>query len=276
MQYLTNPSLLLFIKLVITVALLASGFFVNRALSWSLRRLYPGNPEKARSKMVFFKNLVRVLVFALLVSVWASQISGALLSVAAIAGAMIITGKEAFLILLGYINISLTKPFRIGDYIEIGNMHGRVLDIDLFTTKLFEIGTSGKYTGRRLAVPNSLVFTQTVKHSSMLGRFNLYSIDIILPFVCDTEKAEKIARRIANEVASTFIEEADKHFDRIELSEFVDLPSAKPEVFWQAYNELAHKMIVRLACPMDQRGDIEQTIYRKFWREFGPVGREKG
>lgn len=275
MQYFTDPSFLLFIKIVLTLALLASGFFVNRALSWSLRRLYPGNPEKARSQMVFFKNLVRVLVLALLVSVWASQISGALLSVAAIAGAMIITGKEAFLILLGYINISLTKPFRIGDYIEIGSMHGRVIDIDLFSTKLFEIGASGKYTGRRLAVPNSLVFTQTVKHSSMLGRYNLYSIDIILPFVCDTEKAEKVARGVANSVASSFIEEADRHFDRIELSDFVDLPSAQPEVFWQAYNELAHKMIVRLACPIEKRGDVEQAIYRGFWREFGPVGREK-
>ncbi|MDX1670625.1 MAG: mechanosensitive ion channel, partial [Limnobacter sp.] len=264
-------SFLLFLKLTITFGLMLSAFFVNRALSWSLRRLYPGKPERARSQMVLFKNLVRVSVLVLLVSVWASQISGALLSVAAIAGAMIITGKEVVLILLGYINISLTKPYRIGDYIEIGSMHGQVIDIDLFSTKLFEIGTSGKYTGRRLAIPNSLVFTQTVKHSSMLGKYNLYSIDIILPFSSDTVRAEKIAHEVAMEAVSDFIDEADKHFDRIEFSDFVDLPSAQPVVFWQAYNELAHKMIVRLACPADKRGDIEQTIYRGFWSAFGPV-----
>ena len=274
MDYLADPSFLFFLKIIITIALLTSGFVVNRALSWSLRRLYPGNPEKARAQMVFFKNVVRLLVLALLITVWASQRSGALLSVAAIAGAMIITGKEVVLILLGYINISLTKPFRIGDYIEIGNMHGQVIDIDLFATKLFEIGTSGKYTGRRLAIPNSLVFTQTVKHSSMLGRFNLYSIEIILPFVCNTERAEMVARRVAESVVTPFIEEADKHFDRIEISDFIDLPSAQPDVFWQAYNELAHKMIVRLACPLEKRGDVEQAIYRGFWREFGPVGQQ--
>lgn len=271
MDLLEQPSFLLFLKLVITFTLMVSGFFVNRAMSWSLRRLYPGKPERARSQLVLFKNLVRLIVLVLLVSVWASQISGALLSVAAIAGAMIITGKEVVLILLGYLNISLTKPYRIGDYIEIGSMHGQVIDIDLFTTKLFEIGPSGKYTGRRLAIPNSLVFTQTVKHSSMLGKYNLYSIDIILPFTCDTERAERIARAVAMDAVSGFIDEADKHFDRIEFSDFVDLPSAQPEVFWQAYNELAHKMIVRLACPLEKRGDVEQTIYRGFWREYGAV-----
>jgi len=189
----------------------------------------------------------------------------------AIAGALIITGKEVVLSLLGYVNISLSKPFRIGDYIEIGTQNGRVIDIDLLSTKLFEIGMSGKYTGRRLAVPNAMVLTQTIKHLSMLGKFSLYTIEIILPFKADTARAEQVALQVANTVSASWVEEADQYFDRIEVSEFVDLPSAKPEVFWQAYNELAHKMIIRLACPLEKRGDAEQAIYKGFWREFGPV-----
>lgn len=271
MEFLRDPTTLFLIKLAITFGLMASGFFVNRGLSWSLRKLHPHHPEKARSQLVFLKNLVRMAVFFLLISVWASQITGAFLSVVAIAGAMIITGKEVVLSLLGYISISLTKPFRIGDYIEIGTQNGRVIDIDLLSTKLFEIGMSGKYTGRRLAVPNVMVFTHTIKHLSMLGKFSLYTIEIILPFKADTVKAEQVALQVANAVSAAWLDEADQYFDRIEVSEFVDLPSAKPEVFWQAYNELAHKMIVRLACPLEKRGDAEQAIYRGFWREFGPV-----
>ncbi|HEX4917572.1 MAG TPA: mechanosensitive ion channel domain-containing protein [Limnobacter sp.] len=271
MDLLKDPTTLFIFKLVITFGLMASGFFVNRALSWSLRKLHPYHPEKARSQLVFFKNLVRMAVFLLLVSVWASQITGAFLSVVAIAGALIITGKEVVLGLLGYVNISLSKPFRIGDYIEIGNQNGRVIDIDLLSTKLFEIGMSGKYTGRRLSVPNAAVFMNTIKHNSMLGKFSLYTIEIILPFKADTVRAEEVALRVARTVSAAWVEEADQYFDRIEVSEFVDLPAAHPEVFWQAYNELAHKMIVRLACPLEKRGDAEQAIYKGFWREFGPV-----
>ena len=92
-----------------------------------------------------------------------------------------------------------------------------------------------------------------------------------MPFKADTARAEQVALQVANSVSADWVEEADQYFDRIEVSEFVDLPGAKPEVFWQAYNELAHKMIVRLACPLEKRGDAEQAIYKGFWREFGPV-----
>lgn len=271
MELFKDPDTLFLFKLTLTLGLVVSGFFVNRALSWSLRRLHPGHPEKARSQLVFLKNLVRMLVFFLLVSVWASQITGAFFSIIAIAGAMIITGKEVVLSILGYVYISLSKPFRIGDYVEIGTQNGRVIDIDLLSTKLFEIGMSGKYTGRRLAVPNALVLTQTLKHMSMLGQFSLYTIDFILPFKADTQRAEQVALQVANTVSAGWIEAANQHFTRIEVSEFVDLPSAKPEVFWQPYSEFAHKMIVRLACPLQKRGDAEQAIYKGFWREFGPV-----
>lgn len=271
MDFIKDPTTLFMLKMAITFGLMATAYFINRGLSWSLRKLHPYHPEKARSQLVFLKNLVRISVFFLLVSVWATQISGAFLSVIAIAGAMIITGKEVVLSLLGYVNISISKPFRIGDYIEVGQQNGRVIDIDLLSIKLFEIGMSGKYTGRRLAIPNMFVFTQTIKHSSMLGKFSLYTIEIILPFKADTGRAEAVALQVANAVSAAWVEEADKYFDRVEVSEFVDLPAAKPEVFWQAYNELAHKMIVRLACPLEKRGDAEQAIYKGFWREFGPV-----
>lgn len=271
MELLKDPTTLFLFKLALTFGLMASGFFVNRALFWSLGKLHPNHPEKARSQLVLLKNLVRMGVLFMLLSVWASQITGAFLSVVAIAGAMIITGKEVVLSLLGYINISLSKPFRIGDYIEIGTQNGRVIDIDLLSTKLFEIGMSGKYTGRRLAVPNASVFTHTIKHLSMLGKFSLYTIDIILPFKVDTVLAEKTALQVAQTVSSSWLEEAGQHFNRIEVSEFVELPGAQPEVFWQAHSEFAHKMIIRLACPLEKRGDAEQAIYRGFWREFGPV-----
>lgn len=275
LEFIDDQSLIFFVKLVITLSLIASGFLVNNWIGWFLRKRYGNRLEKGRSRKVFIKNTVRVSILFLIFTLWASQISGALLSVAAIAGALIITGKEAVLILLGYINISLTKPFRIGDYIEIGNMHGQVIDIDLFSTKLFEIGASGKYSGRLLAIPNSLVFTQTIKHSSALGRYSLYTIDFILPFECDTEQAEKVAKDVAESVVAGFVEEADLHFNHIEVSQFIDLPNASPDIFWMAYSEFAHKMSVRLACPLEKRGDIEQAIYRGFWREFGPVGAPK-
>lgn len=261
----------LLLKLLISAVLLTLGFFLNQGLTWLLRRVYPGNTEKARSKLVLYKNLVRLLILALLVAVWASQISGALLSVAAIAGALLITGKEVVLCLFGYINLSIAKPYRVGDYVEIGNQSGRVLDIHLFSTRLFEIGPSGRYTGRVLSVPNLAVFAQTIKHSSSLGAYNLYCVDIILPFRCDSVRAEQVARQVAEKVAKEFMVEADRHFDRLEFSDFVDLPSASPAVIWQAYNEVAHKMTVRFACPSHKRGDVEQAIYREFWQIYGPV-----
>jgi len=56
------------------------------------------------------------------------------LSLAAVAGAVLIVSKELLMCVLGYLYITFVRPFKVGDLIEINQLHGRVIDIDIFAT----------------------------------------------------------------------------------------------------------------------------------------------
>ena len=75
----------------------------------------------------------------------------------------------------------VTKPFNRDDYIDIGNVSGKVKDIDLFITTLMT------YDNKTITVPNGLVNTSIlINHSKedirrVDCKFNIgYSSDIVL------------------------------------------------------------------------------------------------
>lgn len=255
-------------KVLVTFVLLFLGNALNKGLSWGLRKANHEDHAKGLRRLVLVKNLVRVIVAFLIFGLWMAQISSFIFSIAAFFGALIIAGKEAVLSVFGYLNITFARPFRIGDYIEVGDYQGRVIDVDMMNTTLSEVGPSKKQTGRQLTFPNSLVFTQPVRNLSSLGKFGLHLVEFILPVDDDLDKAEEIVLVVAERVCSPWLAEAIKHFDRIEVSRFIELPPGKPEVYWQPLDGRSHKMIVRLACPIHKRGNVQQELYKRFWVSY--------
>lgn len=89
--------------------------------------------------------------FFVIISVWASTIAGFALSLAAVAGAVLIVSKELLMCVLGYLYITFVRPFKVGDLIEINQLHGRVIDIDIFATTLAELAMPGSRPARWLS-----------------------------------------------------------------------------------------------------------------------------
>ena len=148
--------------LLVGVALLASHLWARYLAQGEI------SAEKRRIHLVWARNIIWFGATLIIVAVWASTIAGFALSVAAVAAAVLVVSKELVMCVLGYLYVTLVRPYKIGDVIEFSHLHGRVVDIDMFATTLVELDRAGQRTGKVAEFPNGLLLSQPLLLSGRL------------------------------------------------------------------------------------------------------------
>lgn len=228
-------------------------------------------PERSRQRVVALKNIVFFVSVMAVGTIWATKIAGVALSLAAFAGALVLSAKELIMCVTGYLFFSVSRPYRVGDYVEINGWAGRVTDVDMFATTLAEAATGNQLTGRAVSFPNSALLTHPVRNQSSTGNFVINLLRLAVPYNADRDKYENAALLAGQLVCGPWLDEADRHFRRIEEEDFLDLPSSKVKVIWEPHDIKQHWLTIRFASPLSQRVNAQQEIQRLFWREIGDL-----
>ncbi|MEW5966117.1 MAG: mechanosensitive ion channel family protein [Pseudomonadota bacterium] len=257
-------------KVIATVLLILIGAALSHL--WA-RYLARGeiSPEKRRLHLVWARNLIWFLIVFIIVSVWASTITGFALSLAAVAGAMLIVSKELLMCVLGYLFVTLVRPFKIGDVVEIGSLHGRVIDIDMFATSLVEMGYAGQLTGKTAEFPNAMLLTQPLKNTALGDDYVLHLFRMPIPEHAsrDLDRVEAAALSAADQATSAWREQAEAHFRRLADENFFDFSTGRSKVMWDFSDPAGLALVVRVACPAAMRPQVEQAVFRDTWRALG-------
>lgn len=229
--------------------------------------------EKRRLHLVLARNLIWFVALLIIVSVWASTIAGFALSVAAVAGALLVVSKELVMCVHGYLYVTVVQPYKMGDIIQFNQLHGRVVDIDMFATTLVELDRAGQRTGKLAEFPNGLLLTHPLINSSPNGAYSLHAIRIPIPerFTHDLDHIESIALASANQATSAWQEQAVAHFRKASEESFIALPSGKTKVSWDFSDPEHLVLVIRVACPVAQRAKVEQAVFREIWRSLAPA-----
>lgn len=224
--------------------------------------------EKRRLHLVWARNVIWFAVLLVILSVWASTITGFALSLAAVAGAILIVSKELVMCVLGYLYVTMVQPFKIGDVIEFNQLHGRVVDIDMFATTLVEFDASGQRTGKVAEFPNGLLLTHPLKNASPTGAYTLHAIRIPIPAgqAGDLDRIETAALAAADRATIVWREEVVAHFRKASEEQFIAFPSGQPKVSWDFADPEHLVLVVRVACPSAERARVEQSVFRDTWR----------
>src|SRR5690606_21781606 len=134
----------------------------------------------ARARAIFL--FLAILSFMVL---WADQIYSLIISITAVAAALAIATKELLLCLGGTFYKASTRPFSIGDRIEVGGTRGDVIDIGLFATQVLQVGPGNlthQYTGRSVTIPNSVFLTQNIINESYSTDYVLHIFEVPVKF----------------------------------------------------------------------------------------------
>lgn len=254
-------------KVFATVLLIGLGLLASHL--WS-RYLARGeiSAEKRRLHLVWARNIIWFVVLLTTVAVWASTIAGFALSLAAVAGAVLIVSKELIMCMHGYLYVTLVQPYKIGDVIEFNQLHGRVVDIDMFATTLVEFDKAGQRTGKVAEFPNGLLLTHPLKNVTPNGAYVLHAIRIPMPLgqAPDLDRVEAAARTAADLATAPWRDDAMSHFRKASEENFIALPSGQTKVSWD-FSDPEHLMLlVRVACPSAERAKVEQAVFRETWR----------
>lgn len=235
------------------------------------------NADALRQRKVYLRNIIIVVAIFCVLTIWASKIAGFAFSLAALTGAILLTSKEVLMSVLGHLVLTATRPYRMGDWIEVGTVKGKVVDMDVLATTVVESVAVHQATGGTVSFPNSLVLTTPVRNLSITAPYLVVLYRIVLPFSgLDLEKAEEAALAAAEEVTGAWREEADRVLHQFERRQYIDLPSSKPKVMWEAPDGKTLHLILRFSCPCDARGHTEQAVFKAFWKRFHAAGLTTG
>lgn len=230
--------------------------------------------EDKRKWFVSIRNWSTLVLILGLGTIWATELQTFALSIVAILGAMIISGKELFLCALGGLLRSFNHMFKVGDRIEILGVRGDVIDTNLMVTKLLEIGPQNfthQFTGRSIVIPNSLFLSKELINESFTHKYVLHVFKVTFNRKEDWKYAEKCMMDAANEVCGDFIESARKNMDNIASREGLEVPSANPRITYKFSNASDVEMIVRVPSPANKKGNIEQEVLKRFMVSYMPT-----
>jgi small-conductance mechanosensitive channel len=256
-------------RFIATILIIILGAALGRFLQKRARRrsLSAQDVARGRGNVVLIKNIVGGICLLLIVTIWATTIAGAALSLAAVAGAILLVSKEFLANILGSALLAISRPYRVGDFIDIDHTRGRVLDTDLMVTKIAETLEGHQLTGRIAVLPNSLLLTRPVKNLTATGAYVVNLLNVVVERTDDLLFLETALLSAARDVCMPWLIEANQHLQRMESLELIDLPSAEPRVLVQL-DDCAEEstLSLRYACRPNDRVKVEQEILRRYLR----------
>jgi small-conductance mechanosensitive channel len=255
-------------RIIATILVIVAGVIAGRFLQKRARLTHGPTLDvtRQRGNLVLAKNIVFGVCLIIVGSIWATKIAGAALSLAAVAGAMLIVSKEFLANALGSALLAISRPYRIGDFVEMGDVSGRVLDTDLMVTTIAETLEGHQLTGRTAVVPNSLLLVRPVKNLTATGAYMVNLLNVVVNPAEDLLALEQALLRAAGEVCAPWLQEADRHLQMMESIELVDLPSSEPRVLLQLHSAKEYTLALRYACRPNDRVKVEQDILRRYLR----------
>ncbi|UOO86770.1 mechanosensitive ion channel family protein [Neisseria arctica] len=225
--------------------------------------------EDKRRWVVVSRNLTLILCIIGLIGVWAAQIQTLALSMLAVAAAIVLATKELIMCLLGSLLRAFTKQYSVGDYIEVGGLRGRVVDINLLNTLMMQIGPHplvGQLSGKTVSFPNSLLLSQPVQRDNVLGAYVIHTFELPVPLNLDPEAVSQPITVSLQKMCAPFIENVERHLEQVQTQKLFITPAAHPRITYVPHDDKVYHLVVRFACPLHKRLEIQQNIIDEFMR----------
>ena len=251
---------------VLLLGVLLARWLAGRAVG-RLRRLAQSDRLRwhVRIRGAAFLVLLAGLIWA-----WSEQLQAFALSILAFAVALAIAGKELILCVSGALIRAISKPFQIGDRIEVKGVRGYVINHSLLTTTLLEIGpgkTGQMQTGYAITMPNRMLLDGAVINESFLEEYVLHTFNVPMKLGADWRGAQRRLLEIATEECGPFTEATGRYVEKLRKTHGLNLPTAEPRVNVHLVDPEKINLVVRVPAPARRRGRIEQAILGRFLDE---------
>ncbi|MCG7649323.1 MULTISPECIES: mechanosensitive ion channel family protein [Alteromonas] len=248
-------------KLLTSLVLLIVLHFIKKGVLRLIRRISSHRGEDRRNQINILEQLGNAFIIIVLMMVWSSEIQTLAISIAAFMVAIVLATREFIQCFMGFIYYLGARPFRVGDWIQMNNIIGEVVEMDWAKTALLEVDPeSFNYTGKHVYVPNSQLVTQTVRNLNFMRRYRLHSFEIVNEPSVNAYSLLPAFHARAQAHCEYFRDVAERYKGLIERHLEQEFIRIDPEVEIKT-NELAKVVVkVSLFCPTAEAHELEHKM----------------
>jgi small-conductance mechanosensitive channel len=248
-------------KLLTSLVFLVILHYIKKGLLRLIKRRSSRKGEDRRNQINILEQLGNALIIILLMVMWSSEIQTLAISIAAFMVAIVLATREFIQCFMGFIYYLGARPFRVGDWIQMNNIIGEVVEMDWAKTALLEVDPeSFNYTGKHVYVPNSQLVTQTVKNLNFMRRYRLHSFEIVNEPTVNAYSLLPAFHARAQAHCEYFRDVAERYKGLIERHLEQEFIRIDPEVEIKT-NELAKVVVkVSLFCPTAEAHELEHKM----------------
>jgi len=257
-------------QLAITLILIVTSWCLKYFTFQFIRKRAVKKGDDRRYLINYVKNLINLLVVILLFAIWHQEIQRFAFSIAAFVVAIILVTREIIQCFIGFVYVSSSRPFRIGDWIEVADHAGEVTATDMAKTTLLEVDlTTYSYTGKSVFVPNLQLINLPITNLNYMKRYVNHSFIYIResltinPFVIKTALLKQ-----AKKYCAEFKDVAERYNSMIENRLDIKISGPEPTVCFESTDLGKTKVVFSLFCPTEQAQIIEQKLLEQCIKLF--------
>ncbi|MEC9261374.1 MAG: mechanosensitive ion channel family protein [Pseudomonadota bacterium] len=245
-----------------------------------LRRQSKKSGDDRRHSINIIDQLGNAILLVLLLMLWSTEVQSLALSIAAFMVAIVFATREMIQCFMGFIYYMTTRPFRVGDWVQLGDNVGEVVEMDWAKTTLLEVDAEHYgYTGKHVYVPNNQLMIQVVKNLNFLRRYRLHEFSLTLEPLVNPYMLLDDFRAKANEHCSHFRDVAERYKSWIERNLDAEFISIDPVIDIETNNFAKFVVKVGLFCPSDESLLLEEKIradWLSLWFDTIKAEQKKG
>ncbi|MFB6095823.1 MAG: mechanosensitive ion channel family protein [Haloferacaceae archaeon] len=213
------------IKLALSVALLAGSYTLTRATKRVIRRLATDRGAISRHQQEVAHHLVQIgiflVVFFAILSLWKVPIGNLLLGAGFLGVVVGLAARQTLGAVLAGFVVLFSRPFELGDWIEVADREGIVQDISIVNTEL------KTFDDEVVMIPNDIVTATEVVNRSRSGRYRTH-VDVGVDYDTDLD----VAAGVAEDVLADAELPMEKPTPHVVLTEFGDSAVGLRLRFW--------------------------------------------
>lgn len=175
-----------------------------------------------------------VLIILLVSIIFSDKLSGLTVALGVAGAGIAFALQEVIASVAGWLAISFSKFYKVGDRVQLGGNVGDVIDIGILRTTLMECRQwvdGDQYTGRIVRIANSFVFKDSVVNYSGDFPFLWDEIKIPVRYGSDIILAREILNKAAVEITSQFVPDAKQQWHEMKGKFRIEDASVEPLTF---------------------------------------------
>ena len=252
-------------KLLSSFTFIVLAYFFKLLLVKAIRVRSKTKREDRRYLINLIKNLINLTVVVLFFIYWSAELQKFAFSVAAFVVAIVIATREFIQCIIGYIYIVASRPFQVGDWIQVGRYYGEVTETDWVKLTLLEVDIdSYSHTGKTLYLPNSMLVLNTIKNLNFMKRYATHTFMLTRDQRVNlfSFRDQLLERAVVH--CQGFYEVAHRYNSLIEKRLDVTIAGPAPSIIIATSDIGKNTASVTIFCPSEQALDIEQKITQDF------------